>query len=181
MKPVRRIVTGHDDQGKAVVVVDGPAPNVKVRKATGNVSTLLWVTDEMPADISGNSDRAEREIGTAPPANGSILRTVDFPPVTPETAAVSHAEVMREMDLGRHVPAAARHPFMHRTRSVDYAIVLAGEIDMLLDDSEVHLTAGDILVQQGTNHAWVNNGKETCRIAFILIDAQEPPAWRKAP
>jgi len=77
------------------------------------------------------------------------------------------------------VPEGARHPFMHRTRSIDYAIVLAGEIDMLLDDSEVHMKAGDILVQQGTNHAWVNNGNETCRIAFILIDAQEPPAWRK--
>jgi mannose-6-phosphate isomerase-like protein (cupin superfamily) len=180
MNPIRRIVTGHDDAGKAVVLSDGPARNVKVRKATGNVSMLLWVTDETPADISANADRADREIGTAPPANGSILRTVDFPPVTPEVAAISHADVMREMDLGRHVPEGARHPFMHRTRSVDYAIVLKGEIDMLLDDSEVHLKAGDILVQQGTNHAWVNNGKETCRIAFILIDAQEPPAWRKS-
>jgi mannose-6-phosphate isomerase-like protein (cupin superfamily) len=180
MSHVRRIVTGHDENGKAVVVSDGAAPNVKVRKASGNVSTLLWVTDETPADISANSDRAAREIGTAPPAKGSILRTVDFPPVTAETAALSHADVMREMDLGRHVPENARHPFMHRTRSVDYAIVLSGEIDMLLDDSEVHLKAGDILVQQGTNHAWVNNGTQTCRIAFVLIDAQEPPAWRKS-
>jgi mannose-6-phosphate isomerase-like protein (cupin superfamily) len=179
MDRVRRIVTGHDDAGKAVVLLDGPAANVKVRKATGIAATLLWVTDETPADVSKNSDRAAREIGIAPPANGSILRVVDFPPVSPETASVSHAEVMREMDLGRHVPENARHPFMHRTRSVDYAIVLTGEIDMLLDDSEVHLKAGDILVQQGTNHAWVNNGKETCRIAFILIDAQEPPAWGK--
>jgi mannose-6-phosphate isomerase-like protein (cupin superfamily) len=179
MNQVRRIVTGHDNAGKAVVLFDGPAPNVKLRKTTGIAVSLLWVTDETPADISQNSDRADREIGIPPPPHGSILRVVDFPPVTPEAASVSHADVMREMGLVQHAPGDARHPSMHRTRSVDYAIVLEGEIDMLLDDSEVHLKAGDILVQQGTNHAWVNNGTETCRIAFILIDAQEPPAWRK--
>jgi mannose-6-phosphate isomerase-like protein (cupin superfamily) len=180
MNQIRRIVTGHDESGKAVVVIDGPARNVRVRKGTGIAATLLWVTDETPADISTNADRADREIGVPPPANGSILRIVDFPPITPEAASVSHADVLRDMGLGRHVPQNARHPFMHRTRSVDYAIVLTGEIDMLLDDSEVHLKAGDILVQQGTNHAWVNNGTQTCRIAFVLIDAQEPPAWRKS-
>jgi uncharacterized cupin superfamily protein len=67
-----------------------------------------------------------------------------------------------------------RHPFMHRTRTIDYAIVMQGEIDMLLDDSEIHLKAGDVLVQQGTNHAWVNRGKDICRIAFILIDSKDP-------
>jgi uncharacterized cupin superfamily protein len=74
--------------------------------------------------------------------------------------------------------APARHPFTHRTRSIDYAFVLEGEIDMLLDDTEVHLRTGDILVQQGTNHAWVNNSTENCRIAFVLIDAQEPKGWK---
>ena len=73
------------------------------------------------------------------------------------------------------------HPFMHRTKSIDYAIVLAGEIDMLLDDSKVHLKAGDIMVQQGTNHAWVNTGKETCRIAFVLIGAHEPDVLKGTP
>jgi uncharacterized cupin superfamily protein len=72
-----------------------------------------------------------------------------------------------------------RHPSTHRTRSIDYAVVLYGEIDMLMDDTEVHVKAGDVLVQQGTNHAWVNNGTKPCRIAFILIDAQEPAAWKK--
>ena len=74
-----------------------------------------------------------------------------------------------------------KRQFTHRTRSIDYAIVLEGEIDMLLDDSEVHLAAGDVLIQQGTNHAWVNNGTTTCRIAFVLIDAKEPPAWNTKP
>ncbi len=72
-----------------------------------------------------------------------------------------------------HKGLAPRHPMMHRTRTVDYAIIMSGEIDMLLDDSEVHLKAGDLVVQQGTNHAWVNRGKTTCRIAFVLVDAEE--------
>jgi mannose-6-phosphate isomerase-like protein (cupin superfamily) len=177
-QPTRRVVTGHDDQGKAVVLIDGPAPNVKVRAASRLISTLLWVSDETPADVSGDTDQAVRTIGVAPPSNGSILRVVDFPPATAGVAEVDHAQVLREMGLPEE-PAPPRHTFTHRTRSLDYAIVLTGEIDMLLDDSQVHLKAGDVLVQQGTNHAWVNNGTQTCRIAFVLIDAQEPPAWKR--
>jgi len=170
MKPVRRIVTGHRD-GKAVVIYDGAAPNQKLRQASGLVSTLLWVTDETPADISGTADRAARDIGVPPPTNGSIFRVVDFPP---EQGARSREAILREMGVADR--GAARHHGMHRTRSVDYAVVLEGEIDMLLDDSEVHLKAGDVLVQQGTNHAWVNRGTQPCRIAFVLIDAKEIPA-----
>jgi len=169
--PVRRVVTGHDAQGKAIALMDGAAPNQKVRQ-TGIVSTLLWVTDETPADISGRADRAAREIGVPPPPNGSILRVVDFPPESAGGTKVDNATILREMGVAAGT-TPPRHAHMHRTRSVDYAIVLAGEIDMLLDDSEVHLTAGDILVQQGTNHAWVNNGSAVCRIAFVLIDAKE--------
>lgn len=178
-KSVRRIVTGHDVSGKAVLLMDGAAPNQKVRN-TGTVSTLLWVTDDTPADISGAQDRGDRESGVAPPPAGSVFRVVDFPPVTAEAAAqLDQAAIHREMGLVAHGSgAAARHPFTHRTRSVDYAVVLEGEIDMLLDDSQVHLTAGDVVIQQGTNHAWVNNSDAVCRIAFVLIDAREPPAWK---
>ena len=164
----RRVVTGHRD-GKAVVLYDGPAPNRKLRQASGVVSTLLWVTDESPADISGSADRAEREIGVPPPRNGSIFRIVQFPP---EGKAMSREAVLKEMGLSGQ--AQSTHAGMHRTRSVDYAVVMEGEIDMLLDDSEVHLAAGDVLVQQGTNHAWVNRGSRSCRIAFVLIDAAGP-------
>jgi uncharacterized cupin superfamily protein len=82
--------------------------------------------------------------------------------------------VLKEMGITEHPPehAAARSPFMHRTKSIDYAIVLDGEIDMLVDDSEVHLGAGDVLIQRGTNHAWVNRGTQRCRVAFVLIDAK---------
>ena len=178
-KSVRRVVTGHDAGGKAVVLADGAAPNQKARNA-GIVSTLLWVTDETPADIAGSKDRADREMGVPPPSAGSVLRVVDFPPVSADAVAkLDQAAVHREMGLTGHATGAGtRHPFTHRTRSIDYAIVLEGEIDMLLDDSEVHLRAGDIMVQQGTNHAWVNNSKSVCRIAFVLIDATEPPAWK---
>ena len=170
MKPVRRVVTGHRD-GKAVVLYDSAAPNQKLRQASGLVSTLVWATDETPADISGSADRAAREIGVPPPPGGSIFRVVDFPP---EKAPRSREAILAEMGVGDH--GGARHPGMHRTRSVDYAIVLEGEIDMLLDEGEVHLQAGDVLVQQGTNHAWVNRSAAACRIAFVLIDAREIPA-----
>ncbi len=173
---IRRVVTGHDNSGKAVVLIDGIAPNIKVRQGAGFVHSLLWVTDEMPADISGDGDRAEREIGVAPPPMGSILRMVDFPPVTHEAENIDHQTLIRAMGASHEgrVGTPARHPYMHRTRTLDYAVVLEGEIDLLLDDSEVHLQAGDAIVQQGTNHAWVNRSSRTCRVAFVLIDAEEP-------
>lgn len=170
MKPVRRVVTGHR-AGRGSVLFDGPAPNARVRQASGVVSTLVWVTDETPADIAGEADRAAREIGVAPPASGSVFRVVDFPP---EQGARSRDAILREMGIAPG--GTARHPGMHRTKSVDYAIVVEGEIDMLLEDAEIHLRAGDVLVQQGTEHAWVNRGDAPCRIAFVLVDAREFPA-----
>jgi mannose-6-phosphate isomerase-like protein (cupin superfamily) len=164
----RRVVTGHRG-GRGVVLFDGPAPNRKLRQASGLVSTLLWVTDESPADISGSADRAEREIGVPPPPRGSLFRMVEFPP---GGKAMSREAVLKEMGLAGQ--SASAHPGMHRTRSVDYAVLIEGEIDMVLDEGEVHLAAGDVLVQQGTNHAWVNRGERPCRIAFVLLDAAEP-------
>ena len=172
VQPTRRVVTGYDASGRAIVLIDGAAPNAKLRRATGLTSTLLWVTDRSPADNSGSADAAEREIGVAPPPRGSIFRVVDFPPAA-EFGAVDNAAMLREMGIASG-QGGARHAGMHRTRSIDYAVVISGEITMLLDDSEVHLKAGDVLVQRGTNHAWVNRGRENCRIAFVLIDAKEP-------
>jgi mannose-6-phosphate isomerase-like protein (cupin superfamily) len=164
----RRVVTGHRG-GRGIVLFDGPAPNRKLRAASGLVSTLLWVTDESPADISGSADRAEREIGVPPPPRGSLFRMVEIPP---GGKAMSREAVLKEMGLAGQ--SASAHPGMHKTRSVDYAVVIEGEIDMVLDEGEVHLAAGDVLVQQGTNHAWVNRGERPCRIAFVLLDAAEP-------
>lgn len=180
---IRRVVTGHDSHGKAVVLIDGIAPNIKVRQGAGFVHSLLWVTDEMPAHISGGADRAEREIGVAPPPTGSILRMVDFPPVTREAENIDHQTLIRDMGAShdRQGGTPARHPYMHRTRTLDYAVVLEGEIDLLLDDAEVHLQSGDAIVQQGTNHAWVNRSSRTCRVAFVLIDAEEPHPIKESP
>jgi mannose-6-phosphate isomerase-like protein (cupin superfamily) len=177
-KPVRRIVTGHDAQGKAVALFDSEvAP--KVRSAGGNAVTMLWVTEEGPVDVSGSKDRAEAKVGVPPPRNGSIFRIVEFPPTKQGDHPVDHHQVLVAMGIDPDTQGYLRHANTHRTRSVDYAIVLDGEIDMLMDDSEVHMKAGDVLVQQATNHAWVNNGTSNCRIAFILIDAEQPAAWQK--
>ncbi len=145
---IRRIVTGHDATGVAQVIMDGPATNAKY-PAPGIVSTLIWCTDEMPADISmGESveDMGARILGTSPPPHGTRFAVIDFPPGNPA--------------------------IMHRTETIDYVLVLAGEIDMDMDESTVTLTAGDVMVQRGTNHAWVNRGRERARVAFVLIDGK---------
>ncbi len=172
---VRRIVTAHDADGKAVILSDGAAPNVRVRKESGITSTLLWTTPAVPATYS-NADRGDVEIATAPPPGSTVLRVVEFPPHDSQHAGDSSA-VLEEMGIGATTGGrrAPHHAHMHATDSVDYAIVVEGEIDMLLDDSEVHMKTGDILVQQGTNHAWVNRGERPCKIAFVLIDAAGAP------
>jgi len=171
---VHRVVTKLDPSGKAVVMIDERMPLLRPRGPTyvGN----LWVTESTPPDFSWADDRGKTKIGLMPPKGGSIFRVVDFPP---EKEAVEHMGkgTMQDVVGAAGTPAKGlpgRHPLMHRTRTLDYAIVLSGEIDMLLDEGEVHMKAGDVLVQQATNHAWVNRGKVPCRIAFILIDSQEP-------
>ena len=172
---IRRVVTGHDAAGNAIVIMDGKAPNVLTRKVGGLASTQLWRTFETPADNAGADDTVVGPILTPPPEAGSVFRITEFPPVTPEIEALPHSAVAAELGAIPVGDVKNRHPFMHRTDSIDYALVLDGEIDMLLDDSEVHLRAGDVVIQRGTNHAWVNRGTATCRIAFILIDARPVP------
>jgi hypothetical protein len=172
---LRRVVTTVDASGTAVVLFDGPNPHKRVRPHRKTVSRLLWVSDGAPADMTGTADRAAAEIGIAPPAGGSIFRVIDIPPTPPEVDALDLT--YQQQLIGDHAPRKGRpprHPLMHRTRTLDYVIVMDGEIDMLLDDSEIHLKAGDVMIQQGTNHAWVNRGTKPCRIAFVLIDAKEP-------
>ena len=173
-KEVRRVVTTHDASGAAVVLLDGPSPH-REERAGGTVLHNLWVTDETPAKLVGKEDKMARKIGIPPPRGGSVIRVLDLPP----TGDVSHLDVgAMQAHLGpEHSSPKARkprHPMMHRTRTIDYAIILDGEVDMLLDEGEVHLKAGDVLVQQATNHAWVNRSKQPCRICFVLIDAEEP-------
>lgn len=178
-KPTRRIVTGHDADGKAVVLFDGPSPHVRQRSEGSNVLTAMWVTSEMPVEMSSTDDRALTKTGTPPNPNSTIFRIVDFAPYKPGDKPIDHHKMLTEMGIDPATQGYARHDNTHRTRSIDYALILEGEIDMLLDDTEVHVKAGDVMVQQGTSHAWVNRGDKPCRIAFILIDAKEPPAWKQ--
>ena len=163
---VRRVVTALDANGRAVPLTSLRSPNP---------AGEMWVTSQYPPDYSWKEDRAKTKVGLIPPANGTIFRIVDFPPMKADVEKMDLNTMMKV--VGDHAPAKGapvRHPMMHRTRSLDYAIIMSGEIDMLLDDGEVHLKAGDVVVQQATNHAWVNRGKEVCRIAFILMDGKEP-------
>ena len=145
--PIRRFVTGHDKANVAKVIIEGPATNAKPPNA-GTVSTLIRSTDRAPADIAIGEeveDLGARVIGTAPPANGTRFAVIDFPP--------------------------GNRPRMHRTETIDYVIVLEGEIEMDMDQSTVKLRAGDVMVQRGTNHAWANRSSSRARVAFVLIDA----------
>ena len=143
-KQIRRVVTGHDANGHAVVTFDEIISNFRSNRPGGSSATI-WTTDTAPAINDGDEDAAKREVKTVLPG-GTIFRIVRYEPgVTPRN---------------------------HRTDSVDYAVVLSGSIDMQLDHSTVRLNAGDVLVQRGTVHNWVNKGTEDCFIAFVLVDAK---------
>lgn len=178
VRRTRRVVTGHRADGRSAVLMDGLAPNVKQR-AAGNASTLLWVTDESPALVDGGDDRAARDIGVPPPRRGSIFRIAEFPPGA-DSRAADHAALLRDFGIGADVLPGhpPRDPAIHRTRSLDYVVVLEGEIVLLLDEGETTLRAGDVVVQRGTNHAWVNRAGVRCRLAMVFLDAEEPAALR---
>ena len=141
---VRRVVTGHDENGKAVVRIDDRGAHAKSNRPN-MTAQVIWTTDDLPVNFAEDGeDKGAREIGTTV-QNGSVFRVIEFAPgVTPRN---------------------------HRTDSIDYAVVVSGEIDMEMDDTLVHLRAGDVLVQRGTIHNWVNQGTEPCVIAFVLISS----------
>jgi len=147
LPPTRRVVTGHDARNVAKVLIDGIAAND--RGEPGRSRVLMWCSDRMPVDVAiGDAieDMGQRMLGTAPPPSGTRFTINDIPPGAPGV--------------------------MHRTETLDYCIVLAGEVDMDMDEGSVHLKAGDVVIQRATNHSWVNRGTEPARIAFVLIDAK---------
>jgi hypothetical protein len=173
LKPIRRVVTGHNAAGKSVIASDAPSPHVLAIPGVPAFGlTNLWVTDTTPADKTGAADGAARPVALEPPAGGTIFRVVEFPPDA-TLAAFDRRAAFESMRAGHALdPRAARHPGMHKTASVDYAIVLSGEIWALMDEGETLLRAGDVLVQRGTNHAWSNRGAVPCLVAFILVSAR---------
>jgi mannose-6-phosphate isomerase-like protein (cupin superfamily) len=174
--PIRRVVTGKDATGKAIAMIDAVATTIHRREELGVTNTLLWVTDSTPSDLSNQEDAANKKIGVVAPPGGTIFRVVEFAPEREVKADYeTKLRIMQGIGLApegdsREKP---RNPAMHRTKTIDYALILSGEIDMLLDDSEVHLKSGDVVIQRGTNHAWVNRGNQPCQVAFVMVDAKE--------
>jgi len=148
---IRRVVTGHDNQGRAKVLIDETVKNV-LSQRPGALYSVIWSSDGFPVNNDGDADPSGKKIGTTIP-NGTVFRIVSFGPgVAPRN---------------------------HRTDSIDYAVVMSGEIDMDLDGTTVHLRAGDVLVQRGTIHNWINKGDKPCVIAFTLISAKPVTAGGK--
>jgi quercetin dioxygenase-like cupin family protein len=176
---VRRVVTGHDAEGKAVVISDGPAPFVITNPARpGYVSTDIWRTNATPTPVVAKHE--EPTLGPRrqmPEKNGTVFRINRIMPETSEIRDMSPEQSKKLFAaLGNEHASTfsknGRHPLMHRTETIDYVLILAGEIYCVLDDSEVLLKAGDMMIQCGTNHAWSNRSNAPCDIAFVLIDGK---------
>lgn len=178
--PFRRIVTGHNAAGQAVILEDAPPLRVqRIGGETGPTFYEVWNTRATPAPIDRASGEPHEDgIVLAPPKNGTRIRVLDIPPddaslaeMTPEQARAHFAEI-GAADASSHSGRGSRHAHMHRTQTVDYGIVLDGEIVLIMDEGETLCRAGDIIVQRGTNHGWANRSTCNCRIAFILIDGR---------
>ena len=171
---IRRVVTGLDTNNKAIVLFDSRMTLSPGK--SGIPQTNLWMTDASPAGFSFNDDSGAKPIGLSPPDNGTKITVVEFPPLDSAAEAKMEPNLMMKV-VGDHAPTRGlpvKHPMMHRTRTVDYAGILSGETDMMLDDTVVHVKAGDVVIQQATNHAWINRGTEPCRILFVLMDSKQP-------
>jgi len=145
---VRRVVTGHNENGKAIVTIDEPFKKINTMRS-GNSAATFWITDDMPAEVDVSNDPAERDIDIEPPERGTVFRMLELLP--------------------------GKAPFMHRTNTVDYVVVVSGECVMLLDEGEeVAMKAGDVMVQNATWHGWANRTDEPCQIVFVLTGGEEP-------
>jgi len=162
----RRIVTGHDAEGKSIIVSDGPPAPI----------AEFWVTDSAPADNSTAGDLAAGPRRLEPPPNGSRFRFFMVEPEDPSVSASQREEMaarrFEAMGASHCRVDTSRHPGMHKTRTVDYIILLSGEVTLLVDKGEVDMKPFDVVIQRGTNHAWVNKGKEAATLVAVLIDAK---------
>ena len=179
LKPFRRVITGHDAAGRAVIQSDAPPDRVKVLSGDGPTFYEVWNTRQTPVLIDrASGEPPEDHLTLKPPTGGTRIRIMDIPPETAEmqnidaeTARAHFAEI-GAASVSTHAGTSSRHPYMHRTESIDYGIVLEGEITLILDVGETTVHAGDVVIQRGTNHGWANRSGRNCRIAFILIDGK---------
>ncbi|MFG6428983.1 cupin domain-containing protein [Roseateles sp. LYH14W] len=186
LPPIHRVVTGHDAHGRAIVISDGPLPTVvELQAIPGTVFHEVWSTAGSPARVDNGPDPTHGPLVLPPPRQGSRLRFVDIPPDTAEHLTQGAAR-MREAfaQLGdaeaSTVRADSPHPLMHRTESVDYGVVIDGELTLVLDEGEVLLRPGSVVIQRGSNHAWANRSDRPCRMLFVLLDGRYEPGLATA-
>jgi hypothetical protein len=178
LKKVRRIVTGHDAKGRSIIVSDASSHHVMTLQGIPTFGvTEIWKTDSTPADNRATKDPCKVPAQLAPPKSGTVIRVVEFPPDKLWIKSADRDKAFASLGSSgakalAHDASASRHPMMHRTQTIDYAIVLAGEIWALMDTGETKMKAGEILIQRGTNHAWSNRSNKPCLVAFVLIDAK---------
>ena len=171
---MRRIVTGHNEKGKSVVIIDSPPPQTLGREEGGLFE--IWNTDGDPIDTKDPTDRVEPKVTLSPSAGGTKFRYFAIAP-TPEGATREQLEAgmaaaFKQMGAAHDQPDTTRHPGMHKTKTIDYIILLSGNAKLLLDDDEVLLQPFDVVVQRGTNHAWVVDGTESALFIAVLIDSE---------
>ncbi len=183
---IHRVVTGHNSQGRAIVSSSGPLPKVvEIDAVPGTVFHEVWSTSETPARISNGVDPTTGALILPPPARGTRIRFVDIPPDTEDFLAPGAERMQQAFEQIGDVEAStvkhnSPHPLMHRTESVDYGVVMEGELTLVLDEGEVQLGAGSVVVQRGTNHAWANRSDRPCRMLFVLIAGEYDSDIEKA-
>ena len=178
--PIHRVVTAHDADGKAIFASDGPLSTIRQLEAIpGMTFHEVWETRGAPAPVDNGPDPTIGPLSHQAPKRGTLIRFVDFPP---DSSYLAQAEA-RMKDLFEEVndvtaltvKADSPHPMMHRSEAVDYCIVIEGEMTLVLDDSEVLLTPGSVVVQRGTNHAWANRSDKPCRVLYVQINGEYEP------
>jgi mannose-6-phosphate isomerase-like protein (cupin superfamily) len=180
--PIHRVVTGHDAQGRSIISSDGPLPTVvEVAAIPGTLFHEVWSTSATPARVDNGPDPSLGALVLSPPERGTRMRFVDIPPDTEEFLASANSKMHEAFSQIGEASAStvqtdSPHPLMHRTESVDYGIVIEGEMTLVLDRGEVALKPGSVVVQRGTNHAWANRSGKPCRMLFILVDGEYDPA-----
>lgn len=185
--PIHRVVTGHDPDGRAIVASEGPLPTVvEITAIPGTVFHEVWSTIGSPAPVDNGADPTLGPLMLPPPKQGTRIRFVDIPPDTAEFLSQGAGKMKQAFaqigdEAASTVQEHSPHPLMHRTESVDYGVVIEGELTLVLDDSEVQLRPGSVVVQRGTNHAWANRSGKPCRMLFVLIDGQYDPVITRLP
>lgn len=179
---VRRVLTGHDRDGSSTIIADGLAPNVKEMPSfPGLALTDLWETVSSPADNDGHADAAARPVHLEPPRSGTIFRIVEFPPDSARPKDSDGAAGFKAIGAAHAQDKRSADPMMHKTSTIDYIVVLKGEIYAVLETGETLLRPGDVFIQRGTNHSWSVRGNEPCVIAVVLVNARPVRAGKKQP